>query len=131
MGDEVVGAAVEVVGSHDVVSCLCYVLQGIRDGGGTRGDCQAGHAALEGCHAVLQHALRGVGQTSVDVAGVAQSEAVGGVLRVVEHVRRGLIDGHGACVCCGVGLFLTYVELEGLKAVVLLCAHSLFLSFII
>ena len=51
------------------------------------------------------------------------------MLRVAEHVRGGLIDGHSTAVGSGVGLLLTYMELEGLK-VKFLVAHNLVLSFI-
>ena len=125
VGDEVVAAAVEVVGSHEVVSGLQDVLQRIGDGSGAAGNGQTGHTAFEGGHAVFEDALRGVGQTAVDVAGVTQSEAVGGVLRVAEHVAGGLIDGHRTGVGGQIVIGLPHMELKSLESVVVLCAHSL------
>ena len=113
VGDEVERAAIEIVGSHDMVASLHDVLQGVGDGSGTAGHGQSGHAALKGCHAVFEHALGGVGQTAVDVAGIAQTEAVGGMLGVAEHVAGGLIDGHGTGIGGGVGLFLAHMQLQG------------------
>ena len=52
------------------------------------------------------------------------------MLGVTEHIRGGLIDGHGTSISSGVGLFLAYVELQGLKTIILLVAHNLILSFI-
>jgi len=82
------------------------------------GDCrraggygEAGAAALERRDAGLEHALRGVGQSAVDVAGVGEAEAVSRVLAVAENIGCRGIDGHGAGVACGVGLFLTDMEL--------------------
>ena len=80
VGNQVIGAAIEVVGGNDVVAGQRNVLNGVRHCGCTAGHGQTGHAAFECCHAVFKHALRGVGQTTVDVTGIAQSEAVGSVL---------------------------------------------------
>ena len=126
MRDEVERAAVEIVGRDEVRAGQQDVLQGVGDGGSTAGYGQTGHAALEGSHAVLKDALRAVGQTAVDVAGVAQAEAVGSVLRIAEYIRRGLVDGHRAGVGGGVGLLLAYMKLEGLE-VEFLCAHGLWI----
>ena len=115
VGDEVVGSAIEVVGSYDVVPGLNDVLECIGDGRCSAGHGQSCYAPLECCHAILEDALRGVGEAAVDVAGIAQTEAVGSVLRVVEHIARGLVDGHGTCVGGGVSLLLSYMKLEGLE----------------
>ena len=104
------------------------VLQGVRHGSSATGHGQSCHATLKGGHTILKHTLCGIGQAAIYIAGIAQAEAVGGVLRVAEHVAGGLIYRYGACVGCGVGLFLAYVQLQCLKAIVLL-AHSLVLSF--
>ena len=88
-----------------------YVLQGICDGCCARCYCQTGHASLKHGYSLLEYTLGGVGKAAVDVAGIAQAEAVGCMLRIAEHIRGGLIDGHGASVGCWVGLFLAYVKL--------------------
>ena len=133
MGDEIERASVEVVCCHNVVTCLQDVLQGVGHGCRTAGYGQSGHASLQRCHALLEDALCGVGKSAIDVARIAQAEAVGCVLRIAEHVRGGLIDRHGACVGGGVGLFLSYVELQCLevkfvrfhKAIVVFSEYSL------
>ena len=94
--NEVECATVEVVGSDDVVAILCNVLQGIGDGCGTGGHGQSCNATLKGSHAVFEHTLCGVGQTSVDVTGIAESETVGSMLGAVEHITGGLVDGYCA-----------------------------------
>ena len=76
-----------------------------------------GHASFERRDAVFEDALGGIGQASVDVAGIAQPEAVGGVLRAAEDVRRGLVDGHRAGVGCGISLFLSDMQGLGLESV--------------
>ena len=80
-------------------------------------------AALERRDALLEHVLRGVGQTAIDVSGVGQTEAVSGVLAVAEHIGSGLVDRHCAGIGCGIGLLLANVKLQGLKFIV---RHSIF-----
>ena len=111
MGDEVVRTAIEVVCCYDMVAILYDVLQGIGNGSSTRGYGKTCNTTFEGCDTILKHTLGGVRQTTVDITGITQSETVGGVLRVVEHIAGGLVDGHGTCVGCGVCLFLAYVKL--------------------
>ena len=43
-------------------------------------------------------------------------------LRDAGNIYGRLIDGHCACVCCGVSLFLAYMKLQCLKTEILLCA---------
>ena len=57
VGNEVVRATIEVVGSHDVVAILHDVLQGVGDSGSTRGHSQSSHTTLEGSDAILKHTL--------------------------------------------------------------------------
>ena len=80
VGYEVERASIEVVGSNDVVASLNDVLKSVGHGGGTRSNGQTCYTSLKGCNAVFKHTLCRVGQTTVDVAGVAQAEAVGSVL---------------------------------------------------
>ena len=122
MRDEVVRAAVQVVGRHDVVASLHDVLQRVGDSRGSGGDGECCYTAFEGSDALLQHALCGVGQASVDVSGIAKAETVRGVLRVVEHVACGLIDRHGTSICSGVGN-LSCMQGNRLE-VLFLCTHS-------
>ena len=80
MGNQVVGASVEIVSSYDMVASLHDVLQSVGDGGSTRGHSKAGYTTLEGSHAILKYTLRRVGQTTIDVACIAKAEAVGCML---------------------------------------------------
>ena len=115
MLQQVVGATVDGLLSHHVVTGLGKCLQGIGDGSGTGGDGKTGHATLERGDTVLEDALGGVGQTAVDVTGVGKTKAVGGVLGVAEHIARGLVDRHGTGVGCGIGALLANVQLQGIE----------------
>ena len=115
MLEQVVGATVDGLLSHHVVTSLGKCLQGIGDGGGARGDGEASNATLERGDTVLKDALSGVGQTAVDVTGVGKTKAIGGVLGVAEHIARGLVDRHGTGVGCGIGALLANVQLQGIE----------------
>lgn len=115
VGDEIIGASVEIVCADDVVAGCENVLKRIGDGSCTACHGESCNASFECGNAAFKDSLRGVGQTAVDVARVAQTETVGGVGGVTEDVGSGLIDGHGACIGGGVRLFLSYVELERLE----------------
>ena len=106
MLQQVRGAAVDGLLGHHMVAGLRQRLDDIRDSGSTGCDGQAGHTAFQGSDAVLEHALRGIRQTAVDVAGIAQAEAVGRVLGAVEYIGSGLVDGNGTGIRCGVGRLL-------------------------
>ena len=91
----VVGAAVEIARRDDVVARLA-------DGGD--GDelrrVAARHAKrrlapFERRHALFEHVGGRVHQARIDVARLAQREQIRAMLGVLEHVRGGLIDGHG------------------------------------
>ena len=123
MGDEIERTAVEIVGCYDVVALLADVLQRIGYGCRAAGHCQCGHTAFEGCHTGFENGLRGVGQSAIYIAGIAQGKAIGRMLRIAEYIRGGLINRYGTRIGGGVGLLLTYVQLEGFK-VEFLRGHS-------
>ena len=125
VGYAVERASIQLVSSHDVVALLHYVLQCLRHSGSARSHGKGCHTTLQGCDALLKHALGGVGQTAVDVACVAQGKAVGSMLGVAEHVRGGLIYRHCTRVSGRIGVFLSYMKLECLE-MKFLVAHKLF-----
>lgn len=62
---------------------------------------QAGDATLQGCDALFEHTLRGIGRAAVDVTRISQAEAVCGVLGIVEHIGSSGVNRHCAGVGCG------------------------------
>ncbi len=121
MAEQVEGAAIDVLGSHDVIAALGDVAHRVFHGRGAGCDRQACGAAFKGRDAVFEHALGGVGQTTVDVAGVRQAEASLGVVEVVEHVAGGLVDRHRAGIGGRVRLLLSDMQLQGFETIVLVC----------
>ena len=116
VGQQVVGAAVDGLGRHDVLPRPGQRLEGIADGRRARRHRQRRRAVLQRRDARLEHAVGGVGQASVDVARVPQTEAVRGVLGVVEYEGGRGVDRHRAGVGHGVGLLLADVQLLGFKS---------------
>ena len=126
---QVGGSAVDGLLGHDVLAGLCESLDGIGYGRGSGGYCKSCDSAFERGYAVLEHALGGIGEASVDVARVCKAESVGCVLRVMEYVACGCVDGDGARVACGVRLFLSYVKLKCFEFIVAHCL-SPFISLV-
>ena len=91
VGDEIERTAIEIVGCHDVVASLCDVLDGIGDSGGTTRHGESSHTALKCSHTLFEHTLSAVGQSSVDITCITQTETVGSVLRIAEYITGGLI----------------------------------------
>ena len=121
---QVEGATVDVLGGDDVIAGLGDVAHRVFDRGCARCDGQTCGAAFEGCDAVFEHALGGVGQAAVDVAWIRQPETGLGVVEIMEHVAGGLVDRHRAGIGCRIGLLLADVKLQGFEAVVLGICHG-------
>ena len=115
MGQQVGGAAIDGLLGNDMLTGLGKCLNGIGDSCCAGCHCQTGYAAFQCGNSLLKYILRGVGKTTVDVAGVCQTEAIRRMLGVVEHIRSRCIDGNGTGIGYGIGLLLTNVELQGFK----------------
>jgi hypothetical protein len=62
----------------------------------SRGHGEPGGAALQGCDALLEHGLGRVHDARVDVAEGLEVEQRRGVVDVLEHIGRRLVDRRGA-----------------------------------
>ena len=118
VGEQVVAAAVDGLLGDKVAAVLTQRFQHVGNGRRAGGQRQRRHAAFQSSHPFFQHVLGGVGETAVNVAGVRQPEAGGGVGTVMEHVRGGGVNGNGPGVGSGVGLLLADVELQSFKFIV-------------
>ena len=118
MGKQVVCAAVDGLLADDVIALLREGFDRIGDCRRTGGNRQTRDAAFKRGNAFFKDVLRGVGESAVDVAGVAQRETVCRVLGIVEDVRSGGVNRNGAGIGGGVRLFLTDVKLQGFKMIV-------------
>ena len=109
-------AAIQRLRRDDRVAGLRQVEDGERLRRLPAGRCHRGHAAFQRGHPTLEDVGGGVHDARVDVAELAQGKEVGGVLGVVEDVRRGGVDRHGARVGGGVGPLLGGVDGAGAES---------------
>jgi hypothetical protein len=87
-----VAAAVKVGGRDDLVARFEQRRDRDRLRGQPAGRRQRADTALQARHPLLEHCGRRVHDPGVDVAEAVQVEQVGGVLRVLEDIRDGLVD---------------------------------------
>ena len=118
MGQKIIAAAVDRLLGNDVVAFLRQRLDDIGYRSGAGGKSQRAHAALQRGKALFQYILGGVCESAVDVSGVCEVKAGRRVGGIVEHVGGRLVDGDGACVGGGIGLFLTDMKLQRFKFIV-------------
>ena len=109
---QIVCAAIDGLLRHHMGARLGQRLDGQRDRRCARGNSQGGHTALKRRDALLQHRLRGVGQTAIDVSRICQTKAIRRMLGILEHVTRCLIDGSRTRIRCRIGLFLSHMQLQ-------------------
>ena len=98
-----VGAAVKRLGGDNLVARLQQARQGDELRGLSAAHRQRAHSAFERRHALLERRRGGVHDARVDVAEALQIEQRRGVRGVLENVRSGLVDGHGARAGFGIG----------------------------
>ena len=121
---QVESTAVNRALDNHVISTAGKSRDGVSDGCSTRSYSQSGNAAFESGNAFFEHALRCVRDTAINVTGILQGKTVSGMLCVMEHVRRGLVNRNGTRIGCGVCLFLANVELKSFKMELVLCCHG-------
>ena len=127
MLQQVIGSSVDGLLRDDVLSCMRQGHDRIGNRSSSGSNSQSADAALQCSDSLLQNVLCGVGQSSIDVPGIAKCEAVRCMLCIVENIRGCLVNRNGSGIGCRIGLFLSYVKLFGFKFEFML-AHSL-LSF--
>lgn len=111
------------LGNH-VITLASESRDGISNSSGARSNSQSGNATFEGGDTFFEHTLSGVVDTAINVTRILQGKTVGSMLRVMEHVRRGLVNRNGARIGCGVCLFLANVNLKSFKVEFVLCRHG-------
>lgn len=104
MGEQIIGAAVQLAGRNDIVAAFRQRLDGISDRGHAGGDCQCRHSTFHRRHALLQYIRGGVHDAGIDIAGNFEIEQVRAMLRIVKGVRSRLVNGNGNGLGGGVWL---------------------------
>ena len=80
---QIIGSAVDGIGSHHMVTGVCQVGDGVSYSCCTRGNGQAAYTAFQCGNAILKNSLSSVGQTAIDVSCILQVETITGVLASV------------------------------------------------
>ena len=109
MCQQVVAAAVDCLLCNNVLTCSGKCLDRIIDSCGSGCKCQCCHAAFQRRNSLLQYILCGVGQTSVNISCICQTESCCRMCGVLKYIRSCLVNRY----CSGIGnrirLFLSYV----------------------
>ena len=121
---EVVGAAVNRRSCDDVLAVMDKCLKRVRDSSCTRCDSNGSDAAFECGDALGEDILRRVRQAAVDVAGILERKAVSGMLRIVEHEGRRLINRYGTRIRGRISLLLTNMQPQRFKLILSLFTHE-------
>ena len=104
VGELVDRAAIELSRGDEFVAGLQQLLQHDDLRGVAGGDRERRGAAFQRRDALFQHGVGRVADAGIDVAERLQPEQRGGMVGIVEHERRGLIDRRGARAGGGIGL---------------------------
>ena len=104
VGELVDRAAIELSRGDEFVAGHQQLLQHHHLRGVARGDGKRRGAALERGDALFQHRVGGIADAGIDVAERLQPEQRGGMVGVVEHKGRGLIDRRRPRAGGGIGL---------------------------
>ena len=117
MRQQVEGSAIDRLLSHDMSAIRGKRLYRIRNcrRAGRQGKRRT--ASFKSCQSFLQHLLGGIRESAVNIAGIGQTESVGRMLAVMEHIRGRLINRNCPRVCRGIGLFLPDMQLKCFKSV--------------
>ena len=94
-----------------MIASLRQRLDGIGDSRRAGGHRQRRHAAFQRRNTLFQNILRGVCQSAIDISRVGKAETRRRMGGIPEHIGRGLVDRHGSCIGCGIGLLLAHVKL--------------------
>ena len=80
VGYQVERATIEIVSSYDMVASQNDVLKSVGNSCSTTGYGKTCHTSFQGSYTILEHALGRVGEASVDITCIAQTETVGCML---------------------------------------------------
>ena len=115
VGQQIVGAAVDVFGRHHMIPRLGQVLDGICDRSRAGTHCQRRRAPFQGRHPPLKHIRRGIGKPAVNIARSTEIEPGRRLVTVPEHIGGSLVNGNCSGVRCRVRLLLSHMKLQSLK----------------
>ena len=121
--EQIDGAAIERGGGDDVVAGVEQRGDGQMQRRHAAGGADRADAGFQRGDPLLQHRHRRIGDARVDVSGALQVEQRRGVVGVLEHVGRRLVDRHRARPRDGIGA-LAGMQAQGFEGRRLGCGHA-------
>lgn len=76
MRNQIEGTAIEIVGSHNMITHSKYILQGIRHGRRTGSHRQTSHSPFESGNTRFENSLGRIGQAAINIPGITKAETV-------------------------------------------------------
>ena len=119
---EVDGAAIERGGGDDMIAGIHQRRDRQMHRGHAAGGADRADAVFQRRQPFLQHRRRRVGNPGVDVAGALEVEQRRGVIGILKHIGRGLVDRDGARTRHGIGM-LAGVQAQGFEGWRFGCGH--------
>ena len=109
MREQIVCAAIELAGAHDIFASAGDTLYGIGDCCHTRGNGNRPYPTLHLRYTPLQDRARGIHDARIDIALDLQVEQVSAMLGIIKRIGSGLINGDCGRLGGGFGL-ITVVQ---------------------
>ncbi len=131
MCQEVVGTTVDVLGRYDMITGMSNSLECISDSCSTGADSHSCDTALQSGYSLFEHIHCGIGESSVNVAGILQCESGLSVIGIVEDEGRCLINRNRSCAGCRIRLFLSYMKCLCIESQISLCVCLLSHFFVL
>ena len=95
--------AIEFFGGDEFIPRLQQRMEHQKFCGMARGHRQSGRAAFKRCHALFQHRASGIADPGVDIAESLQAKQRGGMIHIVKHKARCLVNRRGPRACRRIG----------------------------
>ena len=108
-------STIDVLCCYNMISVLCKVLNGVCDSCCSGSYCKCCCTTFQCCDSFFKNIFGRVGQTSIDVTCIGQSETCCCMIAVAEYIRRSLIDRNCSCVSNRIRTFLSYMKLKCFK----------------
>ena len=86
MGQEIISPSIYVFGSHNMLTLLRQILEGIGDGRRPRCNGKRRAASLQRRHSALKYVLCGIGQPSVNITAGRKGKSAGRILTIMEYI---------------------------------------------
>ena len=127
--EQVMRAPVNCTGRNDMGACIHDRGNCKMQGGLSAGGSDPANAIFQGGNSFFENGGGGIGQSGIGMAGAFHIEQGGGLVAVLEHIARSLVDRYRAGTMDRVGS-LPGMQCQGIKSCVYGSCHPGFLSLV-